>query len=526
MKRFASIILATAVAASVFAGCNSNKITDSTTASTIPTESSAATSATFETTAPAETVAWEPQSFEELYGEQLMNYLGHQYYFDGQPVPVEESNFYFINAFFDLSGYANMGYYPSTTLGYIDLAAEYSGTGYETYGDYFVKYAENSLFTSLVLNARAAEKKMSLSDDTKSAIDDMMEDLRTGKAANSDMTLDEYLQFYYGPGNDEVHFRSVLERYYLADAYSAIYCSEYEFEDSVKYVPYVRYALFYAPESSDQATIDSALEQANQMKDACTKIDDLSDLAAAAKEKGLISDQGDIAVPKGQTVSKFEEWAYGANRKEGEIDIIYAPEYGYFVVGYLGLQSRSADELNQIALSNLSQSVKDEMANGTHNFHTDEEFQSAPAGPTPTTAVDIAPSEEGSGAITAESTSGSDPATPSVPVKKELSTTDVLVVVFITLAAVAIAAVVIILIASAMKNSKGGSNSGKAAPKKSDSKETKKAALSQKKENKSGNSSKKKDEDEDEDKDKGEDVEESEESDEPDDSDDEDEDDE
>ena len=89
---------------------------------------------------------------------------------------------------------------------------------------------------------------------------------KLGKARSGMKDLDEYLQFYYGPGNDEVHFRSVLERYYLADAYSAIYCDEYEFEDSVKYVPYVRYALFYAPDTAEQAEKDKALEQANKMK--------------------------------------------------------------------------------------------------------------------------------------------------------------------------------------------------------------------------------------------------------------------
>lgn len=507
MKKFCSIILATAVAASLFAGCSQNQLSDATTASTIPTESSAAVSGgeTVQTTAPAETEVWEPGSFEELYGDQLMNYLGHQYYFDGKPIPVEESNFYFINSFFDLSGYANMGYYPATTIGYIDLAAEYTGSDYETYGDFFVKYAENSLFTSMILNARAEAKGMKLSNETKESIDAMMEDLRTGKAANSGMDLDEYLQFYYGPGNDEVHFRAVLERYYLADAYSAIYCDEYEFEDSVKYVPYVRYALFYAPDSAEQAEKDKALEQANKMKDSCKKIDDLSDLAATAQEQGLVADQGDIEVPKGQMVAKFEEWAYGANRKEGELDIIYAPEYGYFVVGYLGLKEREKDALDQIALNDLSASLKDEIENGGHDFHTDEAYGPAPAAPTPTTAPDVTPAPD-NGTVTTETTSASAPVEQAAPVNKQLSTTDVLVVVFITLAAVAIAAVVIILIASAMKNGKnGGSKNSSAksspAPKSSAPKKESKPKASSKKIEEEDDDEEDEDDDEDEDED-------------------------
>lgn len=462
MKRIGALILSAAVATSMIAGCT-KKMTE-----TDPTIATSETSAVL-TSEPAETsaaVATEPegpQSFEELYGNQLMNYLNHQYYFDGEAIPVEESNFYFINSFLDLSNYASMGYYPAITLGYIDLAAEYPGEEYGTYGDYFVKYAENSLESTCILCAHAAEEEVTLSAETLSAIDEMMESIRTGSAAKSGMSLDEYLQFYYGPGNDEATFRKVLERYYLADAYSKVYCENYEFSDEERNVPYIRYALFYAPETAEQATKDQAYEAASAMKDACSSIDDLTGLAVSAQEMGTVYDQGDIAVPRGQMVPKFEEWAYEDGRTIGELDVIYAPEYGYFVVGYLGLKEQSQDVLDQTALQQLSKDLLAEIDSGSHDFHTDDAYQPAPAGPTATPVPEITVSAGDN--TTFDPNAGLNPTTvPSGEAQPgSMNTTDVLVVVFFTLAGVAIAAVIVILIVSAMKNKNndGSSKSSK-----------------------------------------------------------------
>lgn len=461
MKKISTLILAGIIAASTITGCSQTR--------TLTENTSVESSVTSETTeavvtdASAETTPAEPQSFEELYGEQLMNYLDHQYYFDGAAIPKQESNFYFINAFLDLSGYANMGYYPATTLGYIDLSAEYSGSDYETFGDYFIKYAENSIESTCVLCKRAAEANITLSDDTRKAIDDMMESIKTGNAANTGKSLDEYLQFYYGPGNDEANFRKVLERYYIADAYSSNFCDNYEFAEEELKVPYVRYALFYAPDTAEQEIKDKALEAANSMKDSCSSIDDLTGLAQAAQEAGNVYDQGDIAVPKGQMVPKFEEWAYGDGRTAGELDVIFAPEYGYFVVGYLGLKEQEQDALDQIAMNVLGQSVLDEIDAGTHDFHTDDVYLPAPAAPTATPVPEISlPSEDSSSDPTA-ATSAATTQTPSGSQTDPSQSADVLIVVFITLAAVAIVAVIVILVVYAFRNGKpnDSSSSGK-----------------------------------------------------------------
>lgn len=451
MKRIGSLILSAALAATVIAGC-SQQITESS-ASGLSTDSTTAASAQAADGNTASTDPNEPQSFEELYATQLTTYLDHQYYFDGVAIPKTESNFYFINSFLDLSGYASMGYYPATNLGYIDLAAEFSGEEYATYGDYFIKYSENSLETTCILYSRAVAEGVTLSADTLTAIDEMLDNIKTEKAAASGKTLDEYLQFYYGPGMDETNFRKTLERYYLADAYSKVYCENYQFSDEEKNVPYIRYALFYAPETAEQSAKDQALAAATEMREACNTIDDLTGLAQTAQENGTVYDQGDIAVPKGQMVPKFEEWSYEEGRTIGELDIIYAPEYGYFVVGYLGLKAQSQDVLDQKALQQLSKELLDEVDAGTHDFHTDDVFLPAPPGPTATPVPDYAIPSEGV-EFNPDATYASQPAGQT---SGQTTQTDVLIIVFITLAGIAIAAVIIILIVSAVKNGKNGS---------------------------------------------------------------------
>lgn len=450
MKKFGTVILTAAIAATMIAGCG-NKLTDTDPSAATALTSSAATEASDDT---AQTTQETPKTFEELYGNQIMTYMNHQYYYGGEKLLMQESNFYFINAFVDLSNYANMGYYPATPLGFIDLAAEYSGDEYKTYGDYFIYYAENSLESTCILCDRAAAEGVTLDEETKKQIDDMIVSLKTEKAPESGMSFEEYLQLWYGPGMDEASFRTVVERYFLADAYSKVYCENYKFTDAEKNVPYVRYALFYAPETADKDAKNKALESANAMKDACKSIDDLTGLAENALANGTVMDQGDIAVPKGQMVKKFEEWAYGKDRKEGELDVIYAPEYGYFVVGYLGLKEQDASALNNIALQALSDGLLEEIKAKKHDFHTDDAFAAAPVAPTLTPAPEATSSPAQNFDPNATQPSGQDGTS-----QGSMTTTDVLVVVFFTLAGVAILAVIVILINYAMKNNKNASNS-------------------------------------------------------------------
>lgn len=564
IRKNGSILLLGIFAASVFSGCG--RTTAETDVTIVAGETSAAITLPSETLSQDPVTSEEPKTFEDVYGNQLMSYLNHQYYFDGEPILLQESNFYFINAFLELSSDANMGYYPVTSAGSIDLAAELEVEidDYKTYGDYFVKYAENALEMSLTLCSYAEANEVTLSEETRLAIDNMLDNIRYGSAANAGMSLDDYLQLYYGPGNDEATFRKILERYYLADAYSDKYCKEYEFSDGQIRTPYIRYALFYAPESADSDTRDQAYEAAKNMKDtcknlsdlktlaqsaydngivreqgdsaafsselseypelwdwtfdsarqegdidiiyepsvgyyvigflgikdqityvpyvryalfqpkdtdtnamteaytaakamkdACGSISDLTGLAEAAYKSGQVLDYGDILVTKGQLDQTFEAWAYDENRNDGELDIIYSPEFGYFVMGYIRTEKQISGLLYDIAMKDLTNMALAESNSGVHDFHTDDEYLPAPAAPTATPVPDIVLPDDGAEetAFNPEVTGTSAPVTQPQQ-KGSMKTTDVLVVVFITLAGVAIASIIAVLIYSAWKNHK------------------------------------------------------------------------
>ena len=223
-------------------------------------------------------------------------------------------------------------------------------------------------------------------------------------------------------------------------------------KDQITYVPYVRYALFQ-PKDTDQVSLTEAYTAAKVMKDACGSISDLTGLAETAYKNGEVLDYGDILVTKGQLDKNFEDWAYDENRTDGELDIIYSPDFGYFVIGYIRTEKQISGLLTDIAMKNLTNIALEESNSGVHDFHTDDEYLPAPAAPTATPVPEIELTDDG----TEETVMNTEATEASAPVAQpqqngSTKTADVLVVVFFTLAGVAIAAIIAVLIYSAVNN--------------------------------------------------------------------------
>ncbi|MCR4688964.1 MAG: hypothetical protein K5745_05350 [Saccharofermentans sp.] len=399
------------------------------------------------------------QSFETMYGSQLMSFLNHQYYFEGEAIPVYESNFYFINAFLDLTQYAYYGYYPSTTQGFIDLSSAYTGDEYATFGDYYVAYAENIVESTYIICEKAEALGLTISDETNADIDAMIAQMGPDQTG---MSVDDYLQLYYGPGMTEAAFRDTLSRYYLADVYSQKYCDEYEFSDDEKYVPNIRYALFYAPQGSDDATLQAQEAAANDLLASCTDIADLQTKANELYNAGTVYEANDILVPKGKMVPSFEEWAYGEGRTEGEMAVIKSDEYGYFVVGYLGLEEQSAEELEPIALEALSSGISEEIESGAYEFYTNDTYVPASA-----VGGDDSPAATLPSVTDPQATAASGETQPAA--NGVTNGANTIVIVLATLGGVAIVALVGVLIYSFVKANK----SAKKEPKNTEEKITK-----------------------------------------------------
>ena len=338
-------------------------------AATVLADETAASSAT-------STVDISKLSFDTVYGNQLPEYLGHEYTFNGEKIPLVESNYYFIMTFVQLCQYASYGYFPATADGYIDLAATFGNNG-ETYADYFVEQSELYLQRICIYKARAIEAGLKLDDEDKKAVDSEISQRNEQQAKPAGVTLDKILKIYFGPDCDEQAYRTILENAALASKYQQKYLADFKVPEDQKNVPNITYALFYAPAASASDDDKKKAEaSAREMLGKCSSIDDLKKLGSDAKSSGVCRDAGTLPVQKGKMVPAFEKWAYGEGRKAGEMDVIYSEEYGYFCVGYNGLVELDESEKKDMASNSLNAEIDEAVKAGKYTLKTDKAFPS------------------------------------------------------------------------------------------------------------------------------------------------------
>lgn len=439
-------------------------------------ETTAASQPSGEASETHESIDISKLSFDTMYGNQIIDFLNHEYVFDGQKIPLTESNYYFLLTFLQLSQYAAYGYFPATGEGYIDLAATYGENG-KTYADYFVQQAEDYLHSTYILLGRAKAAGIKLSDEDKKAIDEEINERIEEQAKPAGVPLDTILKLYFGPDCDEKAYRSILENATLAGKYQEKFAKDYKVPDDQKKVPNIYYALFYAPGASGSSEeVKKAETAANEMLKKCKNASELKTLAEQAQKDGTVYDQGSTPVRKGGTESTFEEWAYDASRKEGDIGIIFSKDYGYFCVGYLGLTELDADELKDMASEALNTEIENEMKAGKHGFKTDKAFPTAKPAPT-------VPAETGETGTQSGETAPSSLPTDNGTTASDNGMTKVLIVIFVVIGGVAIVAVIVILVMNYMGSGKNeeddededeDENEGEDEPKKSSSKKVSK----------------------------------------------------
>lgn len=457
MKVLKKLVIAIICAAFMMSSA-ATALADETTAASQPSETASETKATFDIS---------KLSFDTMYGNQIGDFLNHEYVFDGQKIPVTESNYYFLLTFLQLSQYAAYGYFPATGEGYLDLAASYGDNG-ETYAQYFVKQAEDYLHSTYILANRARAAGVKLSDEDKKAIDDEINERIEQQANPAGVPLDTILKLYFGPDCDEKAYRAILENASLAGKYQEKFAADYKIPEDQMMVPNIAYALFYAPGASASAEDKKKAETgANEMLAKCKTAADLPKLAEEAQKAGTVYDQSTISVRKGETVSTFEEWAYKAERKEGDVGVIFAEEYGYFCVGYLGKVKLAQEELQDVANEALNKEIEAEMKENKHGFKTDKAFPTAKPAPT---AVPQETGENGNtpGIETAPSalpTDNGDTATANGMSK-------VLIVIFLVIGGIAIIAVIVILVMNYMDSDKKDDSKKSSSKKSSASKKS------------------------------------------------------
>lgn len=325
------------------------------------------------------------QKLEDNYGYQISAFLDRQYYFEGEPVPIAETNYYFIDSYLTLNQYAAYGGYPLLDGGFVDLSASMGtelredGT-FKTYGDFLVEYAERVIESTLIVDKLAREQGLTLSDESRESIDTMISTFNERFAIPENITLDQLFNLYYSDAVGEAEFRQIMENYYLAETYTNNYVDSFEFSEGQLYHPTVRYALYSAPEmTSTQDVLDSQEELANALFDECDNDVDMFELLGSTRQSsGEVTEYGEITVAKDQTVPAFDAWVFDESRQEGDMTVLYAPEYGYFVVGYMGKSEIDYSEKQQIAVAALGDEVTAAIESGEYEFYTNDPVKHVP----------------------------------------------------------------------------------------------------------------------------------------------------
>ena len=408
---------------------NYKKIAASVAAVMVMSSVAACTSKTAnETSAPAETVAtlntteptytspapdYSSMSINTVYGSQLPQYLNHQYTFNGQPVDINVSNYFFIEAFGDMCNMASYYGMSFTNEGFVDLSVQMyedpsaAEPGYEnaTWGDYFVEFAESSLQSSLIFNLGAQQNNVQLTAEQLAEIDSIFGNIEE-QATEAGLTLDEFLQIYFGETATEESMREVITMDYLKYQYMEFYADNYEFDEEEITVPNVRYVLFYAPNdgSLTEEEMNAQLALAQEVYDNSEDAGLLQVEGALAYANGEAYEYGDeFPVEAGKVVPEFEAWAYDEARVENEVGLIQTEMYGYFVVGYLGTTEIPDSSKDQIAMAALGDEVADIVENNTYGFGTTDVYEPAAPVAAPQDSMDavqqaitdnIAPSAE------------------------------------------------------------------------------------------------------------------------------------
>ena len=377
MKVIKNAIALMVVASMVFAVCSCSK-------------KDAASESSTETTVAVETEAVSAEdskyTLEGIYGRQLPYYLNHQYYFEGKEVPLCESNYYFIQAYSELSSYAPYQGIPTTMEGKIDLTAlvDPADPSQGTWGDFFVEYAETKIENTNILVTLAEEKGIEITDEDRESMETYFNNLQTEQVDASGLTLDEYLNAYFGGDCTKEKLLEVMRHIRLSELYMKDYVEDFEVDESVAMVPNVRYALFYAPAGSSEEVMNSQKELCQELLDSCTSLDIFSVEAQIWRSNGSVYEYGDeIAVEKGVMVPEFEAWAYDPSRKEGDIEMIQTEAYGYFVVGYLGLTEIPYESKASLALDTLNEEVQQMIVDKKYDFYTNDEYTGVPEEITP-----------------------------------------------------------------------------------------------------------------------------------------------
>jgi Parvulin-like peptidyl-prolyl isomerase len=275
-------------------------------------------------------------------------------------------NFYFANEYnqllqMSLYGQANI---PMTGSGFPDM------NGKLTEELTVAQYLQNSVISDFQgevwLLEYSKDKNLKLDDEILAKIEEQF--TSTQKSAESiGLTLEEYLQAYYGPVATADGLREVLQRYELVNLAMKTYVEEYQFKEGETMLPTVYHVLYPSLNlETGEALSDEekaeAKKKAEALKASVTSLDDLKAKADEAVANKEAAEAAEYTVSLGQMVKPFEEWCF-AEHKIGDIDVVETI-YGYHVIYFVGQKEADDEQKYQIATKAMQKEMNDAVEAG------------------------------------------------------------------------------------------------------------------------------------------------------------------
>ena len=309
-------------------------------------------------------------SFEDNYDAAAIAEMNKIVSIHGMQFTALDYNFYFANEYSQLLGMSMQGGsygIPMTESGFIDMNGQLTEK-------YTVKQYLNEIIISdfqgeVYLLEYAQSKNLQLDETVLSSIDEQFKETEE-TAKKYGMTLDEYLQSYYGPDATEEGLRAIMQRYELVNLGMKNYVQEYQFKEGEDMLPIVYHVLYptidlnTTLELTEEAQAE-AKKKAEDMQASITSLEDMKTKGEAAVQAGEAAEANQYTVMLGQMVQEFEDWCF-AKHEVGDTGVVKTM-YGYHVMYYVGQEPAGDSQKQQIAYKQLQAEMEEAVKSGNYD---------------------------------------------------------------------------------------------------------------------------------------------------------------
>lgn len=310
----------------------------------------------------------------------------------GESFSAAQMNYYYNTAYQNwYSQYGSYAQYLGIDTSKPIKTQEYVGSDeFDTWGDYFLNSAKESLKQIVAFSNAAKDEGLTLTEDDLAQIDEQIQSIADNAKSSGFGSAAKYLQAIFGQGVNEKIVRQEMERSMLASKFAQEKQESFTYtKDELKKAyaehadEYDLFSLMYYfvaadteettddnGETSEQAT-DATMAEAKKTADAMLKavndaeakdkadaftkiVAELGKPTAVTDEEGNETDETKpaevttVEKSEGSSLSYqgFGEWATDSARKTNDTTVVEQEGSGYYVVLFQGRETNDSDTVN------------------------------------------------------------------------------------------------------------------------------------------------------------------------------------